>query len=247
MFAYFFRYHSEWFLLLSYVLFCALVVGLFTVADHTGWKLKRFDIIDGVIKDKLRKLRGMRLVIRISFRVMYFGLPALLFFLTLLPATIPSYLCVLSEFFAAVLALVWLFKKEWLRMVFMPCLYIFIPLLVYSVELGAVEWVSPRVVKLHHLLYVVLAFFSIMTLKFTRRREGFRFRPMDFIVVVLALAVASLPKEILTDEAVRNAIPAILAMFFGYEVLIAELRGQLKGLAGVTILSFLIVSIHGFV
>ena len=247
VFAYVFRYHSEWFLLLSYSLFSVLVVGFFTMVDRTGWKLKRFDIIDRVIKGNLRKLRGMRLAIRISFRVMYFGLPALLVFLTILPATIPTHLSLLSAYFAAVLAVVWLFRKEWLRMVFMPCLYIFIPLLIYSGELGTIEWFSPRMVKLHHLLYVGVAFFTIMMLTFNRRSdgEGFQITPMAFIVVVLSLAIAALPREILTDGAVKNVIPAILAMFFGYEVLVAEVNGKMRALAGVTILSFLIVSIRG--
>jgi hypothetical protein len=131
----------------------------------------------------------------------------------------------------------------------MPCLYIFIPLLIYSGELGTIEWFSPRMVKLHHLLYVGVAFFTLMMLTFNRRSdgEGFQITPMAFIVVALSLAIAALPREILTDGTVKNAIPAILAMFFGYEVLVAELHGQMRALAGVTILSFLIVSIRGVV
>jgi UDP-GlcNAc:undecaprenyl-phosphate GlcNAc-1-phosphate transferase len=247
VFAFVFQSSSEWFLLLSYALFSLLVVGLFTVADRTGWKLRRFDIIDRVIKGRLRQLRGKWLGIRISFGVLYFGLPALLVFLALLPDTIPTYLTIASAFFAAVLTLVWLFRKEWLSTVFMPCLYMFIPLLVYAGELGAVGWVSPRVVKLHYLVYVVFAFFSVTTLKFTRRKGGFRITPMDFIVVILALAVMMLPREILPEEALKRVFPAMLAMFFGYEVLVGELRGEMRMLAGVTILSLIIVSIRGIV
>ena len=62
---------------------------------------------------------------------------------------------------------------------------------------GRPDWILPRVVKLHNLAYIVLAFFAVMTLKFTRRTGGFRITPMDFIVVVLALAVTTLPREIL--------------------------------------------------
>jgi len=247
VFAYFFRFQSEWFLLLSYALFSVLVVGLFNVADRTGWKLKRFDMVDRVLKGHLRKLRGNWLGIRISFRVVYFGLPVLLVFLALLPVAIPSYLSILSAFFVAVLVLVWLFREEWLNVVFMPCLYIFIPLLVYSGELGAVEWIPPSVVKLHYLLYIVMVFFSVTTLKFTRRRKGFRMTPMDFIVVVLVLAVMVLPKEILPEEAVKNVIPLILTMFFAYEVLIGELRGKMRLLTAVTIGTMVIVSIRGLI
>ena len=245
VFAYVFRFSSEWFLLLSYGLFSVMVVGIFTVADRTGWKLQRFDIVDRVIKGRLKKLRGKWLGIRISFNVLYIGLPALLVFLTLLPETIPTYLSIVSAFFAAVLALVWLFRKEWLSMVFMPCLYIFIPLLIYEGEVGAAGWISPHVMKLHYAVYIVLAFFSVMTLKFTRRKGGFRVTPMDFIVVILAVVVMVLPREILPEEAFKKVIPAMLSMFFGYEVLVGELRGQMSRLAGVTILSLIIVTIRG--
>jgi UDP-GlcNAc:undecaprenyl-phosphate GlcNAc-1-phosphate transferase len=247
IFAWLFRFYSEWFLLLSYALFAVLVVGFFTIADRTGWTLKRFDIIDRGIKGHLRKLRGKWLAIRISFRAVYFGLPALLVFLALLPAAIPSYFSILSAFLASVLALVWLLRKEWLGAVFMLCLYVFIPLLVYSGEVGAAEWVPSRVVRIHYLLYVVLAFFSVTTHMFTRRKKGFRITPMDFIVVVLALAVAVLPREIVPEEAVKKVIPMIITLFFGYEVLTGELRGNIERLTAVTIGALLIVAIRGIV
>ena len=101
----------------------------------------------------------------------------------------------------------------------MPCLYIFIPLLVYAGEMGAAGWIPSMRVWLHNLAYLALAFFAVMTLKFTKRTGGFRITPMDFIVVVLALAVTALPREILPEEAVKSVIPKILALFFGYEVL----------------------------
>ncbi len=125
--------------------------------------------------------------------------------LAFLPSAIPSYVSYLSASIAGVLALVWVLKKEWLARLFMPCLYIFIPLLVYSGELGTAEWVFPRALMLHNLFYVILVFFSVMTLKFTRRNGGFRITPMDFIVVVLALAVTALPREILPEEAVGSS------------------------------------------
>jgi UDP-GlcNAc:undecaprenyl-phosphate GlcNAc-1-phosphate transferase len=88
-------------------------------------------------------------------------------------------------------------------------------------------------------------FFAVMTLKFTKRTGGFRISPMDFIVVVLALAVTTLPREILPEEAVRGVIPKILALFFGYEVMVGELRGDVKLLTAVTIGALAIVAVRG--
>jgi len=245
LFAWLFRFYSEWFLLLGYGLLSALIVGFFTVADRTGWRLKRFDIIDRVIKGQLKKLRGKWLAIRISFRVVAIGFPLMLAVLAFLPAAIPSYLAYLAACLAGAFALVWVLKNEWLGRVFMPCLYVFIPLLVYAGELGAAQWLDPRAVRLHNLLYLVLVFFAVTTLRFTRRKGGFRITPMDFIVVVLALAVTALPKEIVPEEAVKSVIPKILALFFGYEVLTGELRGEMRLLTAVTIGTLAIVAVRG--
>jgi len=245
VFAWFFRYQSEWFLLLVYGIFSALIVGFFTAADRTGWKLRRFDLIDRVIKGKLKALRGKRLAIRVSFRLMFLGLPALLVFLAFLPAAVPPYLAFLAAVLAALLALVRVIRKEWLGRALMPCLYIFIPLLVYAGELGSADWLSPRAVRLHNLAYVALAFFAVTALKFTSRAGGFRITPMDFIVVVLALAVTALPREVVPEEAVRSVIPKILALFFGCEVLTGELRGDVRALAGVTMVTLMIVAVRG--
>jgi UDP-GlcNAc:undecaprenyl-phosphate GlcNAc-1-phosphate transferase len=244
-FAWFFRFYSEWFLLLGYGLFSVLVVGFFTVTDQTGWKLKRFDLIDRVIKGHLKKLRGKWLPIRISFRVVSIGFPLLLVFLAFMPAAIPSYLAFLAAGIAGAIMLAWVAGKTWLGRVFMPCMYIFIPLLVYAGEQGQAGWIDLRVVKLHYLLYVVLAFFAVTTLKYTRRSGGFRITPMDFIVLVLALAVTALPREILPEEAVKNVIPKILTLFFGYEVLVGELRGDIRLLAGITIATLVVVCARG--
>lgn len=245
LFAWFFRFYSEWFLLLSYGIFSLLVVGLFTATDRAGWTLPRFDLIDRVIKGRLSNLRSKRPAIRVSFGMVRFGLPAFVVFLVFLPAAIPSYLAILSGCLAALLALVWSLKKEWLNRVFMPCLYIFIPLLVYAGELGATHWFDPRVVKLHNLLYVVLAFFAVTTLKFTGRKGGFRMTPMDFIVVVVVLAVMVLPKDILPEAALKMVLPKILALFFGYEVLFGELRGDMRALTAVTIATLSVVALRG--
>ena len=126
------------------------------------------------------------------------------------------------------------------------CLGNFLPLLVYAGELGTAGWIPLQVTRWHILAYLILAFFAVMTLKYTKRTGGFRITPMDFIVVVVALAVTALPREVLPEEAVRNVIPKILALFFGCEVLVGELRGELRTLVAVTIVALVIVTVRGF-
>ncbi len=244
-FAWFFRFHSEWLLLLGYLVFSASVVILFTVADRRGWKIKRFDLIDRVIKGKLRTLRGKRLAVSISFRVLLYGVPVFFILLAIFPRSIPGYLSAFSAFLAVLLALVGIFKKEWLGRIFMPCLYISIPLFVYSAELHWTDWISDNVGRMHNFSYIVLAFFALTTMRFTKRKGGFRITPTDFIIAVLAFAVLALPREILPEEEMKHVIPKILTLFFAYEVLVGELRGELRFVTWTTVAGLVLTAVRG--
>lgn len=45
----------------------------------------------------------------------------------------------------------------------------------------------------------------------------------------------------------KSVIPKILALFFGYEVLSGELRGDLRALTAVTVATLVIVAVRGFI
>jgi len=98
---------------------------------------------------------------------------------------------------------------------------------------------------MHNLSYAALALFAFAVLKLTRRKGGFRITPMDFIVVVLAFAVTVLPREILPEAEMKIVIPKILVLFFGFEVLIGELRGNISTVAATTIAGLLLVAGRG--
>lgn len=245
LFAWFFRFHSEWLLLLGYVIFSSSVVIFFMIAERRGWRLKRSDFLDRVIKGRLRALREQRLPIRISFRVLLFGGPVFLILLGLFPKSIPGHLSLFSACLAAVLVLVGIFKKEWLGRIFMPSLYISIPLLVYFADLVRADWITSNLVRIYNLSYILLAFFAVATVRFTRRTGGFRITPTDFIVAIVALAILALPREVLPEEEMKHVIPKILTLFFAYEVLIGELRGKIEKLVGMTVVALIIISLRG--
>lgn len=247
VFAWFFRFYSEVFLLLSYFVFSGMVVGFFTLADKTGWQLKRFDIIDKVVKGRLRTLKGRRLSIRISFRGLNLVLPVLLVAIAVLPGNIPVIFALFSFGLALLLFLILLFKNAWLGRSLMLCVYLFIPLVVYFGVIEKVQWASPLMIKGYGLLYVVMVFFALMTLRFTDRRQGFRITTMDFLILVLAIGLTALPREMFPEEALKSVIPMIIALFLGYEVLIGELRGNIRNIVWVTIMIFIIVGIRGVI
>jgi UDP-GlcNAc:undecaprenyl-phosphate GlcNAc-1-phosphate transferase len=54
--AFLFRFYSEWVLLVGYGLFAALVVSVFIAASGTNFTVKRFSVIDNVVKGNLTGL-----------------------------------------------------------------------------------------------------------------------------------------------------------------------------------------------
>jgi UDP-GlcNAc:undecaprenyl-phosphate GlcNAc-1-phosphate transferase len=52
-----FKYYSDWELIASYTVLSILVIGVFAVADRTGFTFKRYRLIDFVVKGRLRKIK----------------------------------------------------------------------------------------------------------------------------------------------------------------------------------------------
>jgi UDP-GlcNAc:undecaprenyl-phosphate GlcNAc-1-phosphate transferase len=180
-----FRYHSEWMLLGSYLVISGLILVGFWVAEKAGWKIKRFDLIDRVIKGRLKAAVEQGLLIKLSFRVLEYGLPVLVFFTCFLPQTIPGYFSMLSAALLVVLLSIWLCTKNWLRRgILSMSLYLFIPFLIYMGVEQAATLMAGAFVKLYALAYLLLIVFVILTLKFSQRKKGFHVTTMDFLILI---------------------------------------------------------------
>ncbi len=240
--AFVFRFYSEWVLLIGYGIFSTLVVGSFIIADKSGYTLKRYDIIDKVIKGKLKVLKERGLFIMLIFKIVEFGIPILLFFTCFIPRTIPGFV---SFFFAALIALiiiVWFIKKSWLRVVLTLTLYLLIPLTVYlsTVDTRLSEGLY-YVEVFYNFSFVFLVFFVILTLKFTRRRRGFKVTPMDFLIIFIALVAPYIAGTYTAHKEIGAVAAKTIMLFFSYEVLIGELRGRFDKLTFMTICSLILI------
>ena len=140
--AIFLKYHSEWFLLIGYIVFSGLIFTVFAAADRTHWKISRLGFFDTVVKGKLKKLRGHRYVIRVSFQITEYGLPALLLVTCFLPSSIPVNLSIAAG--AAIVALLAtrFLMRSWKPYVLMAVLYLFTPFLVFLSMEKSVAWMN---------------------------------------------------------------------------------------------------------
>jgi UDP-GlcNAc:undecaprenyl-phosphate GlcNAc-1-phosphate transferase len=242
--AFLFRFYSEWFLLAGYVVLSAIILTWFHVAESTGWKLRRHKFLDVLIKGRLRQMRERGVIIRVCFRVMQFGIPLLLFATCFVPYEIPRFFSVLSAALLVALLIAFRLKARWMRTCLMVILYLFIPFIVsLSVEKGS--GINDLFFTAYNLSYVALVIFVVLTLKFTRRQEGFKTTPMDFLILFIALVVPHVLSKYLHVENLATIASKTVMFYFSYEVLMGELRGRFTSLAFVSMLPLALVIIRG--
>lgn len=243
--AFAFRFYSDWILLGGYLVFSASVLAVFAVARKTGWRLKRFDLLDVVIKGNLRRLREQGVIIRETFRVSEAAIPLLLLFTCILPAEVPggvSFLCL--GMLAAVLA-VWRFRKESLGTVLRLVLYLLIPFAVYLSDERPAAWLTGAVLGAYNAAFGLFAVFIVVVSKFTRRRMGFKNTPMDFLILFLAVVVPNLPEPHIQAHRVGLVAAKIIMLYFSYEVLMAEERGRYGKVALAMAASLAVLAVRG--
>jgi UDP-GlcNAc:undecaprenyl-phosphate GlcNAc-1-phosphate transferase len=83
----------------------------------------------------------------------------------------------------------------------------------------------------------------VITLKITRRKKGFKINPTDFLILFIAIFVPNIPGIKVMHAGI--IVMKIIILMFGFEVLIGELRGEIKWLSGATAISIMIICIRG--
>jgi UDP-GlcNAc:undecaprenyl-phosphate GlcNAc-1-phosphate transferase len=243
--AFVFRFHPEWFLLIFYIIFSTGILSGFFVAKKRGWKFKRYDLVDKVIKGRLRILKEKNILIKVFSRLVEVGVPSLLLFTCFLPTSMPIYLSFFSMALLGLLLVTLCIKKEWMGTVLRLILYPLIPIVIYWGEADMVAWMNDKLVVSYNFSFGFLFLFVILTLKFTRRRSGFKSTPMDFLILFIALVVPNFPDKQIQSYHMGLMAAKIIVFFFSYEILIGELRVKLNRLVLTTILALMIISVKG--
>jgi len=193
IFAILFRYHYAWLFLAGYLLFSAALIGAFTWADNTGFRVSRYYLIDHIIKGKLKRIKFDNLIIRISFGTSKLLLPLMFLFACLLPVKVPGYASAASLGFGVFLVALRVFGKKWMGIGLRLVLYLAIPLALYLGEGGKAAWISPEMLLGYHLSLVVSTLFIILSIKYSRRARGFRVTSLDFLIVFIIVVIPNLP------------------------------------------------------
>lgn len=245
--AFMLRYHSEWLLFSGYLVFSAIVLGLLTVARRTGWQLKRYDLLDIIIVGRLRRLRDDGMIIRILFRVFKWGIPLLFCLSCFITNNVPAYVSRGALGLAAVIAVAWLLRKEWLDTVVRIILYVAIPFVIYFGEASPVAWVNDYIRDALTICFAVFAVFIILVSRFSRRKEGFKSTPLDFLILFIIVIFPNLQVMELQEYRLGLVAAKVIMLYFSYEVLFAEMRKSFRGISVLTMISLLIFGLRSIV
>jgi UDP-GlcNAc:undecaprenyl-phosphate GlcNAc-1-phosphate transferase len=224
--AYFMRFHSDWLIMALYAVFTAIVIGSLTAAERTGFRFHRMGFFDVEVKGRLKVLKEKQLLIRTCFPIVAYGIPLLFVASALEPERVPDYFSALAAGFAGVIGFCWIARRGLLEAALRIAFYLTVPLLLHMGRVEPAEWIPAAALWGYNLSFVALALFVVLTLKFTRRQKGFKATPMDVLIVLIALVVPNLPDPAIRSIRMGDLAVRIMVMFFGLEVLLGELRGQ---------------------
>ena len=245
--AFVFRFHSEWFLLSLYLSFCGAVMTWFSFAMKNPGKYHRPHPVELFLQRNLAIIREKSIVIKVAYWIVLACLPATLHFTALLPASIPTPFPTIALCLANFLLLIMLFRPEWLQFSLRVSFYFLILFLVYQCQVGMVPWLAYKYERLYNLNFLFLVTAVIVMLKFTRRQNGFRTTPTDFLILFIALIVPNLPDAHIQSYRMGLFAAKLIALLFSFEVVLGELRGELNGLSLHTISALMIVFVRGMI
>jgi UDP-GlcNAc:undecaprenyl-phosphate GlcNAc-1-phosphate transferase len=244
--AFIFRTRSGWFLLSLYFLFTGIMATAALLVVKNGWKIKRYDFIDKIIKSRLRTLKDETNLIKFSFKGAEIVFISLIMISCFLPANINIYFTFFSMAALFLIILTWLIKKEWTSGLIEITIFLLIPFLVYFSEKDTVYLLQTALKNAYTLSFGLLTFLTLLTLKFTRR-SGFKTTPMDILILLFALVIPNLPDERIQSWQMGLVAAEIVVLFFSYEVLKVELRLKTKKLSVAILVALSIISLRGFI
>lgn len=240
--AYLFRFYTDGFVLSVYLIFSALVASFLVAAEKYGYRIKRFHFIDTIIKGKLRVLKENNRLIKISFKFILVSVPLLLLFSCLVPTYLPAFLGKFSLGLVILLLGIALTKKEWLGNLIHIALFVAIPFIIYFSEIDPAKWIPGTALLVYDVWGAITILFIVLTMKLTRRSDGLKATPLHFLILCVALIIPNLPGSSIQDFHLGMVAAKIIFFFFGFEVLIGELRNKVNWLGLVTVLSFAVLT-----
>ena len=128
----------------------------------------------------------------------------------------PGYATPGAALFLALILAVWRFRKDKLGDVVRVALFLVIPFVVYQSTNGRVAWVGGTALLVYRLSFGALALLDIAVSKLSKRKEGFKSTPLDFLIVFLAVVVPNLPEQNLRAYSMGLIAAKTIVFYFSF-------------------------------
>lgn len=245
--AFILRFYSNALNLIVFIGLAGGIVFLFSLARKTGFKFRNGNKSILGSRSFLVLLGGEQLSIRVFFALLKWVFCLVFVSLSLIPRDVTPYISVFAGgCLVAVLYARFRFpahKKGVLR----TCLYCITPFLMYESIVYPDFWVTPQIMLVNYGGMVVLILAVIGTLNLTRRQNGFKFNPQDFLIFLVIIVFPALPSSHLNIPELRAVVAGVLILFFSGDVLLGELRKDNTFLDNILIACLSIVMVRGYV
>ncbi len=239
------RYHSDWVLLAIYLLFWAALAPLVGAAVKNHWQIPRRDFINSAIKGPFRRWRERRILIRMADRTLTVLAPLTLAMYAVEVSAVPWYLTLLICMLVGLLVAAPRGASDWSGTALRITVYLLAPVIFYLATTSPVGWWTPAMELVRHGAFAVLAVTAFVTLKFTRRRQGFKPTPTDFLVIFIALAGTLFLGSEATQLRYGDIAAKLLILLYAYEVAACERRGCFRSVNFLTAAALSVVVANG--
>ena len=240
------RFYSNGTNLIAFSVLAGSIVLCFEIA-----RVKQFTFRNGkerflAARSLMAMVGGEKLTIRIFFFILKWALAILFVFHCMIPETLPRFMSFGAIAFVVLILWVKKFKPDIKKEVLRLCLFSSIPLLLYFSTVHASSWMVPRIVFADNMVFIGLILFVIITLNQTRRKKGFKFNPLDFLIFIVIIVFPNLPSIHIENPEIKLVIAKVLILFFSYDVLLGELRQEETFLDKSLIAAFFVIAVKGF-
>ncbi|MEK7394189.1 MAG: undecaprenyl/decaprenyl-phosphate alpha-N-acetylglucosaminyl 1-phosphate transferase [Fibrobacterota bacterium] len=245
--AFLLRFYSDWLLLTGYLVFSVATIVLLSLAGRNVWHEKLVDVAGqgSSVYRYLQNVKTKGIAIRYAFPALQAVLYLLLLVICVLPAKVPVYVTYSAPPFGALILATRIWKKEWVPDALRFTLYLLIPVVVYAGNQACAPWAAGFPMRLCNVSFGGLAFLDIAVSKLSKRRDGFKSTPLDFLILLLAVGIPNMPERSLQEFQLGLIAAKIIILYFSFEVLMAEMRREFDHLAVVTGVALLILFVRG--
>jgi UDP-GlcNAc:undecaprenyl-phosphate/decaprenyl-phosphate GlcNAc-1-phosphate transferase len=244
--AYIFRFSSDWFVLGLYFILSGIIITFFQVTHKHRTRFKRYEIIDKVIKGKLRFLKNRDTILFVTMVTLDILLPLLMIINCIAVQGLPVYISVCAFLLGAVIVCLWVMDKQIVGGFVRVILYFMIPAIIYlNLEQPFIVYgLSFRMLYLGCCFICILS--ALILVRLNRSKGSFQISPMDFLILIIALSVSPLINTIMNSRQTGFIIVQILIFFYSYEILFNNSKRGRDIVIATTIITLGIIAMKGF-